>query len=97
VNAGGPTGPVDAALVPVVAALAGWGVEEAHWLPDRDGAPVIWLRTRTRAQRTALQSQVWLVPQVQVTLTRLGVAHGDVWSLRVELTSAQDEAALFEE
>jgi hypothetical protein len=88
---------VDAALVPIVASLGAWGVEEAHWLPDRAGAPVIWLRTRTRAQRTALQSQAWLVPQLQVTLTRLGVGHDIVWSLRIELTSSEDEAQLFDE
>lgn len=86
---------VDAALVPMVAALGGWGVEEGHWLPDREGAPVIWLRTRTRAQQSGLQSQVWLLPQVQVTLTRLGVPHDIVWRVRVEITSTEAEDGLF--
>jgi hypothetical protein len=85
------------AMVPVVASLGGWGVEEGHWLPDRNGAPVIWLRTRTRAQQTALQSQIWLAPQVQVILTRLGVPHDVVWSVRIEITSTEAEAQLFTE
>ncbi len=88
---------VDAALVPMVASLGSWGVESAHWLPDRAGEPVIWLRTRTQAQRLALQSQVWLLPQVQVTLSRLSVPHAVVWRVRVEITSAEDEARLFTE
>ncbi|MEZ5096035.1 MAG: hypothetical protein R2731_07845 [Nocardioides sp.] len=52
-----------------------------HWLPDRDGAPVVWLHTRTEAERRALGAQVWLLPQVQVTLSRLGVPHALVWRL----------------
>ncbi|MBA2558854.1 MAG: hypothetical protein H0V07_03030 [Propionibacteriales bacterium] len=88
---------IDAAMVPILASLGCWGVEEGHWLPDRNGAPVIWLRTRTQSQQTALQSQVWLVAQVQATLTRLGVPHDVVWPLRVEMTSAEAEADLFTE
>ncbi len=88
---------VDAAILPIVAALAPWGVEEGHWLPDRDGAPVIWLRVRTEAQQAALLSQAWVLAQVQVTLTRLDVPHDVVWSLRLEITSAEAEARLFDE
>jgi hypothetical protein len=84
-------------MLPMVVAMGCWGVEECHWLPDRTGAPVIWLRTRTRAQRSALQSQVWLIPQVQVTLARLGVPHDVLWPVRVEITSAEAEAELFVE
>jgi hypothetical protein len=92
-----PSAAVDQALVPLVAALSPWGVEEAHWLPDRDGAPVVWVRVRTTAQRTALEGQSWLIAQLQVTLARLGVPHETVRAARVEVTSAQDEARLFEE
>jgi len=88
---------VDAALLPMVASLGGWGVVEAHWLPDRDGSPVIWLRTRTKIEAVALQSQVWLLPQLQVTMTRLGVPHDLVWRLRFEFTSIEAEAGLFEQ
>ena len=88
---------VDAALVPMIASLGAWGVEECHWLPDRNGVPVIWLRTRTLAQSSALQKQVWLLPQVQVTLTRLGVPHDIVWTMRVEITSTEAEDLLFRE
>ena len=88
---------VDQALVPLVAALAPWGVEEAHWLPDRDGVPVIWVRVRTSAQRVALESQSWLEAQLHVTLARLGVRHETLRVTRVEVSSAQDEALLFEE
>ncbi len=45
----------------------------------------------------ALQSQIWLLPQVQVTLTRFGVPHDIVWRLRVEITSTETEAQLFTE
>lgn len=88
---------IDQAVVPIIASLGSWGVESGHWLPDRDGSPVVWLTTGTRAQRMALQSQVWLLPQVQITLTRLGVPHDVVWKLRVEITSAEDERSLFAE
>jgi hypothetical protein len=88
---------VDAAIVPIVAALGSWGVEEGHWLPDRHGAPVVWLRTRTEAERVALESQVWVLPQVQITLTRLGVPHDVVWPLRLEVTSTEAQRRLFTE
>jgi hypothetical protein len=88
---------VEAAIVPIVASLGSWGVDTGHWLPDRGGAPVIWLHTRTEEQRRALSRQVWLLPQVQVTLTRLGVPHEVVWRLRIELTSQEDEERLFAE
>ena len=88
---------MDAALVPMIASLGAWGVEEGHWLPDRSGVPVIWLRTRTLAQAGALEKQVWLLPQVQVTLTRFGVPHDIVWTMRVEITSTEAEDRLFRE
>jgi hypothetical protein len=88
---------VDAALVPLVASLAAWGVEEAHWLPDHEGSPVIWVRVRTAKQRLALESQPWLVAQLQVTLARVGVPHEEARSARVLVSSAEDEALLFEE
>lgn len=87
---------VDAALVPIVASLAAWEVTEAHWLPDPDGVPVVFLRTRTEAQQASLAKQVWLLPQLQMTLTRLGATYAVVRSLRIEVTSAQAEARLFE-
>lgn len=89
--------PVDAALLPMVASLAPWGVEEAHWLPDRDGAPVIWVRVRTAAQRVALQAQPWVAPQLHVTLARMNVPYEQIRSARVEVSSAEEEARLFEE
>ncbi len=88
---------VDQALVPLVAALAPWGVEEAHWLPDRAGAPVVWVRVRTSEQRATLEGQAWLVAQLHVTLARLGVPHEAVRTARIEVSAAQDEARLFEE
>ncbi len=88
---------VDAAILPIIASLGSWGVASGHWLPDRDGAPVIWLRTRTEGQRTALHKQVWLLPQVQITLTRLGLEHELVWRLRIEITSEESETRLFAE
>lgn len=88
---------VDAALVPIVASLAAWEVTEAHWLPDPGGAPVVFLRTRTEAQQRSLAGQVWLLPQLQMTLGRLGAAYAAVRALRIEVTSAQAEARLFEE
>ena len=88
---------VEAALLPMVASLGSWGVESGHWLPDREGEPVVWLRTHTVAQRQALTRQPWLIAQVQVILTRLGVPHATVWGLRLELTSLEDEAKLLHE
>ena len=88
---------VDQAFLPMVASLGAWGVESAHWLPDRDGEPVVWLRTHTEAQCAALQHAVWLTPQVQHILTRLGVPHDTVWRLRLELTSLEAERRLLGE
>jgi hypothetical protein len=85
---------VQEAMLPMVASLGSWGVESGHWLPDRDGQPVVWLRTRTRGQRRALENQVWLRAQVQTILTRLSVPHETVWRVRLELTSVEDEAEL---
>ena len=85
---------LEAALLPMVASLGGSGVESAHWLPDRDGRPVVWLRTHTRAQREWLERQAWVLPQVQIIMTRLNVPHSSVWGLRLEITSAEDEDRL---
>ncbi len=88
---------VQAAMVPLVASLGAWGVNEAYCLPGPGGQPVIWLRTRSAAQRASLERQVWLTPQVQVTLTRLGVAHDVVRRVRIMLTAQEDEDRLFAE
>lgn len=88
---------VDAAILPMIVSIGPWGVQEGHWLPDRDGDPVVWLRTRTEIERVALEAQVWLLPQVQVILTRLGLPFDQVKGLRLEITSAEREARLFEE
>jgi len=85
---------VDQALLPMVASLGSCGVESGHWLPDRSGQPVVWLRTHTEAQRQSLERAVWLTPQVQHILTRLGVPHDTVWRLRLELTSVEAEQRL---
>ena len=87
---------VDAALVPIKASLAAWGVVGVHWLPDRDGSPVIWLRTHSRPQRSALESQTWLVAQLQSTLSRLGTPYAVVRALRIEITSTEDEINLLD-
>ncbi|GGF52466.1 hypothetical protein GCM10011519_28030 [Marmoricola endophyticus] len=82
---------VDAAMVPMVASLGGAGVLDAHWLPDRAGEPVVWLRVRTEIQRVELQAQAWLLPQVQVLLTRLSVPYAVIARLRLEVTSVEAE------
>lgn len=84
-------------MVPMVASFGPWGVVEGHWLPDRDGAPVVWLRTRTEIERVALQSQAWMLPQVQVILARLGVPPQRVLALRLEVTSTEAQTRLFDE
>lgn len=91
-----PRAAVDQALVPLVAALAPWGVDEAHWLPDRGGMPVVWVRVPTAAQRVALQAQPWVSAQLEVTLARLGVPHEVIRRTTLEVTSVEEEARLFE-
>ena len=88
---------VDAAMLPMVKSIGAWGVDEAHWLPDSDGSPVVWLRTRTEIERVALESQWWLLPQVQILLQRLSVPYASVVRARLQVTSAEAEAQLFEE
>ncbi|MCW2735531.1 hypothetical protein [Nocardioides sp.] len=87
----------DAAMLPIVASLAPAGVLEAHWLPDRGGDPVVWIRVETEAARVAVQSYSWVLPQVQVILSRLGLAPEKVLALRLEVTSGEAEDRLFEE
>ncbi len=88
---------VDAAMVPIVASLAPAGVRDAHWLPDRSGAPVVWMRVDTEAARVAVQSYSWVLPQVQIILTRLGLDSQHVMALRLEITSGEAEDRLFDE
>ena len=87
---------VDAAMLPIVASLAPAGVLSAHWLPDRAGEPVVWMRVQDEAGRAAVESYAWVLPQVQVILTRLGVPSQMVLRLRIEITSAEAEDRLFE-
>jgi len=87
---------VDAAMLSIVASLGAVGVLEAHWLPDRDGDPVVWIRVQTEAGRVAVQSYPWVLPQVQVMMSRLGLAGEKVMALRLEVTSVEAEDRLFE-
>lgn len=86
----------DAAMLPIVASLAPAGVIEAHWLPDRAGAPVVWIRVRSEAGRVAVESYSWVRPQVQVILSRLGLPSHQVLALRLEVTSVEAEDRLFD-
>ncbi len=86
----------DAAMLPIVASLAPAGVIAAHWLPDRDGDPVVWLRVQTEAGRVAVESYPWVLPQVQVMMSRLGLSGDKVMALRLEVTSVEAEDRLFE-
>jgi hypothetical protein len=88
---------VEAAILPLVVSLGPWGVEQGHWLPDRQGKPVLWLSTRTEIERVALQSQVWLLPQVHVLLARVGVPPSDVTRTRLEFTSREAEDRLLDQ
>ena len=45
----------DAAMLPIVASLAPAGVLAAHWLPDRAGDPVVWIRVQSEAGRVAAE------------------------------------------
>ncbi len=84
-------------MLPIVASLAPAGVLEAHWLPDRTGDPVVWIRVRTEAGRVAVESYSWVRPQVQVILSRLGLSPEKVQALRLEVTSSEVEGELFVE
>jgi hypothetical protein len=87
---------VDAAMLPIVASLGPAGVIEAHWLPDRDGDPVVWIRVQSEAGRVAVESYPWVLPQVQVVLSRLGLSGDRVMALRMEVTSVEAEDRLFD-
>jgi hypothetical protein len=87
----------DAAMLPIVASLAPAGVLEAHWLPDREGDPVVWIRVATEAGRVAVESYAWVLPQVQVVLARLGLPPEKVLALRIEVTSTEAEDRLFDQ
>jgi hypothetical protein len=85
----------DAAMLPIVTSLAPAGVTSAHWLPDRTGDPVVWIRVQSEAGRVAVESYSWVLPQVQVMLSRLGLPPDKVMALRIEVTSAEAEDHLF--
>jgi hypothetical protein len=87
----------DAAMLPIVASLGAVGVVGAHWLPDRDGNPVVWIRVRSEAGRVAVESYSWVLPQVQAMLMRLNLAPDLVLALRLEVTSDEAEDRLFDE
>lgn len=84
-------------MLPIVASLAPSGVVGAHWLPDRAGDPVVWIRVQSEAGRVAVESYSWVLPQVQVILSRLGLPPEKVQALRLEVTSAEAECQLFSE
>lgn len=87
----------DAAMLPIVTSLAPAGVIGAHWLPDRAGDPVVWIRVQSEASRVVVESYSWVLPQVQVILSRLGLPPEKVMALRLEVTSAEAEDHLFED
>ena len=82
-------------MLPIVTSLAPAGVTGAHWLPDRTGDPVVWIRVQSEAGRVAVESYSWVLPQVQVILSRLGLPPDKVIALRLEVTSAEAEDHLF--
>jgi hypothetical protein len=85
---------VDFALPTIVASTASWGVGACHWLPDRDGTPVLFLTTATEAQRLALESAVWLPSQVGMMLSRQGVSYATVRGLRIFVESVEGQQRL---
>ncbi len=87
----------DAAMLPIVTSLAPAGVIGAHWLPGRAGDPVVWIRVLSEASRVAVESYSWVLPQVQVILSRLGLPPEKVMALRLEVTSTEAEDHLFGE
>ncbi|MDR7255432.1 hypothetical protein J2X46_004439 [Nocardioides sp. BE266] len=87
----------DAAMLPIVASLGAVGVIGAHWLPDREGNPVVWIQVQSEAGRVAVQSYSWVLPQVQAMLMRLNLAPELVLALRLEVTSVEAEDRLFDE
>ena len=86
----------DAVITPVMVSLGPWGVVGCHWLPDRKGDPVVWLRVSTEIQRVVLESQVWLLPHVQALLARVGMPPTQVLRARLEVTSVEAENRLLD-
>jgi hypothetical protein len=78
----------------LVASLGSWGVREGHWLPDRDGAPALWLTTETEAQRSALESATWLEAQVAILLTRADIPYEVMKRLLVLVDSEEEQVRL---
>lgn len=78
---------LDAAIGPLVASFAAWGVLGACWRLDDAGRVVVWLRASTEIERVSLQAQPFIMAQTQVILIRLGAAHEVVKNLRLEMFS----------
>ena len=57
----------------------------------------IWVRVGTELQRVTLEAQSWLLPQLHVILARMGMPSEKVMGSRLEVTSAEAEARLFDE
>lgn len=84
-------------MLPILASLAPAGVTGVHWLPDTGGDPVVWVEVSTEAGRVAVESYPWVLPQVQIVLSRLGLAPEKVLALRLQVTSSEAQDRLFEE
>ena len=50
---------------------------------------------QSEAGRVVVESYSWVLPQVQVILSRLGLPSDKVMALRIEVTSAEAEDRLF--
>ncbi|RLV47529.1 hypothetical protein D9V37_15225 [Nocardioides mangrovicus] len=83
----------EAAITPIVASLAPWGVVGGFVEVDASGSPVLWLRATTEIGRVELQAQAFLLPQVQIILTRLGLPYAMVRDLRLAMTSVEAESS----
>ena len=80
---------VEAAILPMCAAFGPTGIEGGRFLADHPGGPVLRLRTGTEIERVALQSQVWMLPQVHILLLRLGLSANEIARIRLDFDSAE--------
>lgn len=88
---------VDIALPTIVASIGAWGVVAAHWLPDVDGNPAVWLTVPTEIQRVQLEAQPWVASQVTMLLMRQNVPYDVTRRMRVFVDSLERQRELLAE
>ena len=80
----------------LVDALGEWGITDVRWFLAFHGEPVLWLETRTDAEKAAVAARECFTEQVREILTEAGLDADLARRARVTVESAQSVERDFE-